>query len=63
MMSQDNRYSTIIGRMIAARKSLHLAAELAQSARIPTKTEWQEVEDLIRQINRECVRIHKAINV
>lgn len=63
MMSQDGRYYDILKSLKSARRTLHFAAELAQYARIPTSVEWTDVEDLLRQINRECVRIHEAINV
>jgi hypothetical protein len=67
-MTQDVRIATVIGRLITARQSLHLANMLLgeeddPAARQPTDRESADITLMLQQILMECKRVARYIEL
>lgn len=62
-MTQDQRYATIIAELRKSKSALNLANLLSQDARIPTKAEHEEVEELLRETLSHLTMIWNNVNV
>lgn len=60
-MTQDVRYATLIDTLKKAKRETGFASQLADAARLPTKHEYEAVEELIRGILTDAVNVWNKV--